>query len=107
MKRKVARLILSAAGLLVTGDLRAQLPNVLGAVRKAAAKNETSSAAPTPAEAPTAAKAPDSTGQPAPKLSEIPATPAPAHTSDIQKTATPPFAKESAGQKAASQAESQ
>ncbi|WP_291438987.1 phosphodiester glycosidase family protein [Desulfovibrio sp.] len=41
---------LSAAGLLVTGDLRAQLPNVLGAVRKAATKNE---AATPPADIPT------------------------------------------------------
>ena len=42
---------LSTAGLLVTGDLRAQLPNVLGAVRKADARSE-------PADSPASAAQP-------------------------------------------------
>ena len=45
---------LSTAGLLVTGDLRAQLPNVLGAVRKADARSE-------PADSPASAAQPSAT----------------------------------------------
>lgn len=90
-KRELAGL--SAAGLLVTGDLRAQLPNVLGAVRKVNAKDAAPSAASTPAETPAAAPAepdqpvpdqpvPDQPApvQPAPELSETAKTPPPSPT---------------------------
>ncbi len=107
-KRELAGL--SAAGLLVTGDLRAQLPNVLGAVRKVNAKDTAPSAASTPAETPAAASAapdqpapdqpapdqpapdqlapsqpaPDqlAPSQPAPELSETEKTPPPSPTGD-------------------------
>ncbi|WP_232510490.1 phosphodiester glycosidase family protein [Desulfovibrio sp. G11] len=60
---------LSAAGLLVTGDLRAQLPNVLGAVRKTTAKDESA----TPPAADTPVDAPASTAPPARSESPDPA----------------------------------
>ncbi|MDY0203012.1 MAG: phosphodiester glycosidase family protein [Desulfovibrio desulfuricans] len=86
---------LSAAGLLVTGDLRAQLPNVLGAVRKTTAKDESA----TPPAADTPVDAPAATAPPARSESPDPAE-------EGQESPAPlPSPEESAGQNAPPQTE--
>lgn len=67
---------LSAAGLLVTGDLRAQLPNVLGAVRKAGAKDESAASPPNAAWPAAVAPADTSADVPAAPKQHVPDQPA-------------------------------